>query len=172
MRLVHRFYENARGFTLIELVVVLTLAAIMLFVAVPRFQGTNTDDLRHASQWLLVTIPQLKAKAASEKTRFALHFEFDDNRMWISHAKMTDDMLLEAQKQGEQLSDELTLRDVEFPKKGRIRSQQATLYFHPGGYSDKAIIHIEEDEGNVRSFLVEPFLNRVKIVEGYVEFEN
>lgn len=148
------------------------MASIMLFVAVPRFQETVTNDLRRASQWLLVKIPQLKARAVTEKNLYALHFEIDDNRMWISNANMTDELLLSAQKQGRQLSDALSIRDVEFPQKGKLSSGQATIYFHEGGYSDKAIIHIEDDDGNIHSFLVEPFLNRVKMVEGYVEFEN
>jgi prepilin-type N-terminal cleavage/methylation domain-containing protein len=168
----NQFIEKCNGFTLIELVVVMTLAAIMLFVAIPRFQETVTNDLRLASQWIIIKIPQLKAQAATEKVRFGLHFEFDDNRMWVSHAKMTEDSLLAAQKQGRQLSASLSIRDVEFPQKGKISSDRATIYFYEGGYSDKAIIHLEDDDGNTHSFLVEPFLNRVQIVEGYVEFES
>ena len=166
------FITRRHGFTLIELVVVLTLATIMLFVAIPRFQEVFTDDLRRTSQWLLVKIPQLKAQAAAEKNRYALHFDFDDNRFWVSHGKMTDELLSAAQKQGRQLSDALSIRDIEFPLQDKIDSGQATIYFYEEGYSDKAIIHLEDDDGNTHSFLVEPFLNRVKIVEGYVEFES
>lgn len=168
----HPFLKRCHGFTLIELVVVLTLASIMLFVAIPRFQDTVTNDLRRASQWLLVKVPQLKARAVTEKIPYALHFEIDDNRMWISNGNMTDELLLAAQKQGRQLSDALSIRDVEFPQKGKISSGPATIYFYERGYSDKAIIHIEDEDSNTHSFIVEPFLNRVKMVEGYVEFEN
>ncbi len=163
--------KRPNGFTLIELVVVMALAAIMLFVAIPRFQDNHTNNFRKTAQWLLVKIPQLKAQAADRKKRLALQFDLNENTMWISHSDMTDEERQTAQENSTQLSEEISIQDVTFPQKGRITSGLATIFFYEGGYSDKAIIHLEDEDDNVYSFVIEPFINRVQMTEADLDFE-
>jgi hypothetical protein len=49
---------------------------------------------------------------------------------------------------------------------------QADIYFNEKGYSDKAIIHLKNDDNEKFSFLIEPFLLRVRLYNGYTEFED
>jgi hypothetical protein len=46
-----------------------------------------------------------------------------------------------------------------------------SLRFSPAGYSDAALIHLRDDSGAYRSFLIEAFLPRVSYTEGYREVE-
>jgi hypothetical protein len=47
---------------------------------------------------------------------------------------------------------------------------QTDIYFNEKGYSDKAIIHFENDDNEKFSFLIEPFLLRVRLYNSYAEF--
>ena len=162
---------DSRGFTLIELVVVMTLMGIMLFVALPSFHRILTDDTRKASQWILVQVPRLKARAVSEMKVYVLHVDLDDNLLWISNGTIAaDDSSLKRENE-KAFSEESVLLDVSYPGGETIDSGQADIYFYPKGYSDKAVIHMEDDSGAYRSFLIEPFLSWVEMKEEYVEFE-
>ncbi len=45
------------------------------------------------------------------------------------------------------------------------------ICFYKAGYSDKAIIHIEDEDHYQVSFLIEPFLPNMKLYQEYVSFE-
>jgi len=62
--------------------------------------------------------------------------------------------------------------NVEYPEKGIVSSGQADICFYRAGYSDKALIHIQGDDEQKISFLIEPFLPKVKLYEKYVDFED
>lgn len=169
------FPENGRvdirGFTLIELVVVMALVGIMMFVAIPGFQHILTDDTRKASQWILMQAPRLKARAVSEKKIYTLHVDMDDNLLWVSSGIMPDDDMSQARKNGRPLTGDSVLLDVAYADGETVDSGEAEIHFYPGGFSDKAIIHMEDENGSRRSFIIEPFLSQVELREEYVDFE-
>ena len=52
----------------------------------------------------------------------------------------------------------------------KIRQEIAIINFYPKGYSDRAVIHVEDGHDNRYSYLIEPFLPHVKIKDEYIEF--
>lgn len=160
------------GFTLIELVVVMALIGIMLTVTIPNFQHLLTDDTRTTSQWILLQVPKYKALAVSENRVYALHADMEERRLWFSGDGMSDGELTGATDQGLQMSESIEIMDVLYSNEERIDGGDALINFYPNGYSDKAILHLEEDGGDRLSFLFEPFLNQVDMTDGYVDFED
>jgi prepilin-type N-terminal cleavage/methylation domain-containing protein len=160
-----------KGFTLIELIVVIALFGIVMLTAVPNVRHLLTDETRKVSQWILLQVPLLKTRAMSEKTMYTLHADMDDNTIWISHGYMTEDEMAAAKDYGRFLGDSVYLLDVEYDNGDVVDAGDAAIRFYPKGYSDRVILHLEEDSGDRRSFFIEPFLRQVDIAEGYVEFE-
>jgi prepilin-type N-terminal cleavage/methylation domain-containing protein len=164
-------FERIKGFTLIELVVVISLISIMLFFAVPRFQNNVlSDSTKEVSRWILLKIPYIKESAAREQRRYVLHVSFESNKLWITHEAMLQEALQSAETNGYTLPEDVKLLDVEYPDKEKISTGQADIYFNEEGYSDKAIIHLENDDNEKFSFLIEPFLRRVRLYNSYAEF--
>lgn len=164
-------FERIKGFTLIELIVVISLISIMLFFAIPRFQSNVlSDSTKEVSRWILLKIPYLKEKAAREQKKYILHVSLDSNSLWITHEAMALEDLESAKKNGYQLAEDIRLLDVEYPDQEKISVGQADIYFNEKGYSDKAIIHLENDDNEKFSFLIEPFLLRVRLYDHYEEF--
>jgi hypothetical protein len=60
--------------------------------------------------------------------------------------------------------------DVEFVNEDKITKGVAGIQFYKKGYSDKALIHIEDKDNMKYSYLIEPFLPHVKIIEEYIDF--
>jgi prepilin-type N-terminal cleavage/methylation domain-containing protein len=164
-------FERIKGFTLIELIVVISLISIMLFFAVPRFQNNVlSDSTKEVSRWILLKIPYIKESAAREQRRYVLHVSFESNKLWITHEAMLQEALQSAETNGYTLPEDVKLLDVEYPDKEKISTGQADIYFNEEGYSDKAIIHLENDDNEKFSFLIEPFLRRVRLYNSYAEF--
>jgi len=115
-------------------------------------------------------IPYIKGMAAKEQKRYVLHVGLDSNRLWITHEAMLEEALQSAETKGYTLPEDIKLLDVEYPDQKKISTGQADIYFNEKGYSDKAIIHLENDDNEKFSFLIEPFLLRVRLSNSYMEF--
>ena len=162
-----------QGFTLIELIVVITLISLMLFFAIPRFQvDVLSDNTNKVSRWIMVKVHSLKEKAVREQKLYVLHISLDSNRLWVTSEIMTKEELQATEANGYELSNDINLLDVEYPDEEKISVGQADIYFYKKGYSDKAIIHISNDDNERRSFLIEPFLSRVRLYKKYIGFED
>jgi prepilin-type N-terminal cleavage/methylation domain-containing protein len=162
-----------QGFTLIELIVVITLISLMLFFAIPRFQvDVLSDNTNKASRWIMLKVHSLKEKAVREQKLYVLHISLDSNRLWITSEIMSQEELQAAEANGYELSDDINLLDVEYPDEEKISVGRADIYFYKKGYSDKAIIHISNDDNERRSFLIEPFLSHVRLYDKYIGFED
>jgi hypothetical protein len=145
----------------------------MFFFAIPRIQvDILSDNTRKVSQWIMLNISSLKEKAVHDQKRYVLHLSLDSNRLWVSNDTMSAEELEDAAAIGYNLPEDIKLLDVEYPGKEKISVGQADIYFYKKGYSDKAIIHITNNDNKVLSFLIEPFLSRARLYNKYLEFED
>ncbi len=161
------------GFTLIELTVVISLISIMLFFSVPRFRNAVlTDNVNNTSRWIIGKVRVLKEYSTSKQKLCILHVNMDSNKMWVSDETMTQEDLEMAHEKGFEIPEDVKVINVEYPQKGIISAGQADICFYRAGYSDKVIIRIQGDDEQKLSFLIEPFLPKVKLYEKYVDFEN
>lgn len=161
-----------KGFTLVELVVVIALMSIMLVVAVPRFSAfLSTNNTDETLRWLIIKTRFLKERAVSDQKNYTLHIDMANSRLYITNEAMeTEEELQEAVKSGYELPDYLRILDVEIFGTGIVTDGTATVEFNRRGYSDRVIIHMEDDEGQQYSVAIEPFLSRIRIDEHYASF--
>lgn len=164
--------SNHKGFTLIELIVVIALMSVVLFLILPRFQ-TNLliNKSKKASLWLMVTVQGLKQTAIREQKDYMLHISLDTGKMWTSHSAMKDEELTTAEKNAFYLPEGLRIVDIEYIDNRRITFGTATIHIYKEGYTDKVLIHMADENNQALSFLIEPFLATVKRYEEYVSFD-
>jgi hypothetical protein len=156
--------NNMRAFTLVEIIVVISLIGTMLFFAIPRMQGSvSSDESRDISRWIILNVADLKTKSVQNQERLVLSIDLDGNFFRITGESMEID-------DGLDLPPGYRLTAVSFSKDRQISSGIATIRFFPEGYSDRAIIHMTDRQNRNRSFLVEAFLPRVKIHDDHIAF--
>ncbi len=161
-----------KGFTLIELIVVLALISIVLFFATPRFQNTILNDSKKIiSRWIMTTTRTLKANALKHQKRYAMHIDLDSGTLWTSSEETTTEETEKTAEKKFQLPGDLKLLDVEYPGLGKVTTGRADIFFYKENYSQAAFIHVEDDEYHKMTFQIEPFLPGVKIFDEYIEFE-
>ena len=165
----HR-YRN--GFTLLELIVVMSLLGIMLIFTVPRFHETLLlDKTKTGSRWIIGKIQALKEAALRNQKQYSLNFNLDTEQFWETEASMPAEELENASLNASSLPGGLKIADIEYPIRGKINSGQAEITFYKNGTSDKVLIHIEDGDKYV-SYLIEPFISEVTRYEMYASFEN
>ncbi len=163
---------NRLGFTLIELIVVISLIGLMLFFSLPRLQNNPfLDDSKESARWLIGKIQVLKESAIRDQKQYSLHFDLDSGRIWETNESMSQEDAETAALDAYTLPEDLRIIDIEYPAKEKITSGQADITFYKAGYTDKAFIHIQDGETYL-SFLIEPFLTNVQVMETYVDFED
>jgi len=174
-----------RGFTLIELIVVITLISVMMFFAVPRLNTTLlTSDSRRVSTWMVLTVKALKQKSLREQRTHLLQVDLEKHKLTsavetkapeASEGKEAFEELNGGKEQAAksealELPKGFRLTEVAFPGKTPISSGIAEIRFYPKGYSDHVLIHMEDSTGDRISFEIEPFLQQVQIHNSDVAF--
>lgn len=164
-------FNSSRGYTLLELIVVIAMISIMLAFAVPRLEGSLfEDDAKVASRWLLLNLPALKTKAVQDQTVLALRFSLGKGKAWVVGPETGEQAAERYEQSAYTFPEGVKILDIDYPDRERVSSGEADIFFYPKGYSDWAIIHMQDADGNRYSFVLEPFLPKIKRVDEYLEF--
>jgi prepilin-type N-terminal cleavage/methylation domain-containing protein len=159
------------GFTLMELMVVMALLTIVLVFSIPRFHQTLfLDESKTGSRWIIAKIQSLKEAAVRNQKNYTLHFDLDTDHYWETDDSMPEQGIEDAAMQTEPLPDGIKIADIEFPVRGKVSSGRTDITFYKNGYSDKALIHVQDGESYV-SYLIEPFLSEVVRYDTYADFD-
>lgn len=164
--------KKISGFTLIELIVVISIIALLLLFSFPMFEGvrivSHTDSQVGDVERL---INDLKTRAIERNIDFTLHLDSGSGMVWVTDDAMDEDARRAAKENSARLSEKITISDVEFPEVRETGSREHQIRFSRLGYSDFALIHVIADHGNI-TIKIEPFLSRVLVQKGHVNFED
>ncbi len=152
-----------------ELIVVVALLSILLVFAIPRFESTVfQDDANRSSRWIITKIQMLKESALRDQKQYVLHVNLDNNEVGNQRVHVPGRSGAGPAGQ-QQIPGSLRIIDVEYPSRA-VNTGVADIRFFKG---DTVTRHDSHRRGDTRwSFLVEPFLSEVGLIEGYADFEN
>ncbi|MCD4736124.1 MAG: prepilin-type N-terminal cleavage/methylation domain-containing protein [Bacteroidales bacterium] len=164
--------KKISGFTLIELMVVISIVAILLLFSFPVFRdiGLFSDSASQVGN-IVRLINDLKKRAVEANVDFILHMDLGSGMVWVTDDAMEDKAKEAAKEKGVRLSDGLTILDVEFPGIKETGPREYRIRFRKQGYSDFALIHIIEGENNI-TLKIEPFLSQVQFLDKHVYLED
>jgi prepilin-type N-terminal cleavage/methylation domain-containing protein len=164
-------YHDERGFTLVELSMVILVLAIVMAMVMPRFTGTlERQHLRSTINGIYGTVRYLQAYAALTKRIYRLTFDLD--RQVISVCYFDGDVCrLETSRElrAYALPPDVRVLDVVSPQGTKTREGDAVTHFFPAGFAEPSIIHLVTDSNQKATLMIEPLAGRVKVFDDYVE---
>lgn len=165
--------DSTKGYTLIELSVVIFLVALMMGLTIPRFRYTLlTDNLKSSSRKLIGLIKDLREEAIQEQKPVILHFDLESNLLWKDTPDMTEEEQVLARENALSLPAGVRILDVWFKGRGKKMTGEASILFSKKGYVQKSAIHLGCEDDREFTLLLSPFLGRVKLIDKYVDFED
>jgi len=167
----HTFLDK-RGYTFIELIVVLVLVGMMLTLAAPRLRhALLTDHLKSTARKLVGIIDNLRNETIREQKAYALNFDLNANRFWTDYPSMTEEEMTLARGEAIALPSDVRIRDVWIRGEGKIVEGEARIRFTRKGYTQSSAIHLRSDDEREFTLVLRPFSGKVEILEKYKEFE-
>jgi general secretion pathway protein H len=164
-------HAKIRGYTLIELTVVVLLIGLTVLLTVPRFRySLVTDDLKGTVRRMVGTIRGLRSQAVREHQAFMLHFDLETNRLWWEPAEGSDEELTAARAKAFQIPDGVRIMDVWKRGEGKEASGETSIRFSEKGYVEPSAIHLGAADGREFTLVLSPFLGKVEVLEEYVDF--
>lgn len=163
------------GFTLIEVAVVMVLITIILGLAIPRISGRLfSNDLGRTTRMIGGLAQDARLSAMREGKPYGMEIDPSQHRLRV----FQDQVLLDGgtkkttsrEIKAVTIPRSVTISDIWIAGNGKV-SGLADIYFSPQGRADHAIIHLLGKKGEQVSLEIEPFLDRVKSVPGYLDLE-
>ncbi len=167
---------SSRGFTLLELVVVVALIGIMLVVSVPTLQNTLIDDqLKATSRKIIGLIRGVRELAVREQQPYFLSIDRNQNRIWyekdteIEVTEKAEDEENTGDRQELNIPDDIRISEIWTRSEGEYSDDQSRIWVNRKGYMDQTVLHLRDEDDNVISLHFSPFLGSVTIYDEYTE---
>lgn len=163
--------DNERGFTLIELAIVVVLLGLVAGLTLPLLSNWGQDDLLGSARRLAGTVKYLYNEAALTRNEHRLIFNLDDGSY---QAKVLDKAgnlkPVEGSASGHKLQGDARFEDIIVTSRGSFTSGEVTILFHPSGWLDETVIHLRDDEDHKLSLRFNSLTGAMELVEGHFEF--
>ena len=159
-----------KGYTFIELAVVVILISLFLGLSIPRFQYA-TDDLKATIRRIVGVIKGLRNEAIREQQAYIFYLDLESNRLWIEPAGIGEEERALAQEKAFELPQGVRIMDVWCKGKGKKVNGEAGIRFSKKGYVEQTVIHLGAEDGREFTLVLSPFLATIKIYDKYVDIE-
>ncbi len=170
VRAVGQHERGDRGFTLIEVLIVMMIIAIMFFAVLPAFLGVQRGwQERNAMRQLVSLFVATRAEAVAGGKLIRVVYDASSGSFFAevqSHPEedrqLFDPVALMG-KRSVRLPDSLKLESIEVSGISLAESEMPAVYFYPDGRTDGAIIALAKASGGAVSLEIAPATGRVRL---------
>ncbi|MBN2256170.1 MAG: prepilin-type N-terminal cleavage/methylation domain-containing protein [Deltaproteobacteria bacterium] len=163
---------NNKGFTLIELSVVVFLVTVMLLIAVPRVRDSVlTDGIQSTVNRLTNTARELRSEAVRNQTDYILNIDLSGNRLWTLTADATSESRDEIKKKAPRLPGDVKIADVYYFDHEKNYEGEMQIVFSRKGYIQPTVLHLSKGESSF-TVIFHPFLQTIEILDRYMDYRS
>lgn len=161
--------EKRGGFTLLELMLVVTILGILAMVIFPRISSFGTGNMKWTARHLAGLIQHLAQESVSRKKTFRLYYNLENEAYWSAVLEENREFVPTGDPLAPRrvLPKGISFEDVITPQQGKVREGEAFTQFYPVGV-EKSWIHLKQGD-RVWTLVINPLTGRVKVFEKYVE---
>lgn len=160
---------DRRGFTLLELVLVMVLIGLTMAFAVPRLDlHLFTDPLKQSGRKLTQLILDTSQKASRTSRPYVLEYDPGVRRFSVFSGQKEEDL---SEPSVLQLPDGVSVQQIVSSVRGEQTTGKLRLEFSARGYLEPSLVYLRDSSGNVMTLKLSPFLSKVSILSEYVALD-
>jgi len=164
--------NKTKGYTLIELTVVIALIGMMLAISVPKFRySLITDNLKSVTRRMIGVVKEVRDDAVREQKAYFLYLDLESDRMWVEYTGMGQEEREITRERAFMLPEDIRIMDVWREEQGKQVDGEASIRFTEKGYVEYTAIHLGAEDGRVFTLILSPFLGTIKSYDRYVDIE-
>lgn len=161
---------NSKGFTLIEIAVVVFLIGLLLFLSVPSVRDALLrDHLQATVNRITATAANLRNDAVRENVARILNINIDERLFWTYSVDMTPEKKADMKRAAFVFPESVNIIDVSYATEEKKTEGEMAIVFYKNGMVQPAVIHLADGDRQV-TLIFEPFLNKIRIYDKYVDY--
>jgi type II secretion system protein H len=163
--------NRKKGFTLVELLIVLVVLGLMLALAIPKLGEIGEANLKRSARHLTGMIRFLRDDSQAKKAVYRIKFDIQNSHYWAEVLTQTSDKTVEFKRYQSVMVDEVSLsgqttfRDVQVAS----HPDDPTILFTPNGWVEHALIHLRDGDNKDFTLIVNSLTGNTDLRDGYVE---
>ena len=166
-----RIKSRTGGFTLLEIMIVVTIMAIVVGIGLPRFQSIFDVQIKSAIRRLVGTVRFTFNEAAMKKGFYRLFYDINENQYYVQRLAVTGEFLEEetSMLKKQTLPAGIMFEDVVTIHAGKIDEGVTFTQFFPNGYAERTVIHLKDAYETQYSLVIHPLTGRVEVFDRYID---
>jgi general secretion pathway protein H len=166
----HAARSTNRGFTLIEMMVVIIIISLVAAIVIPLLPSTDTSNLRDTARQLSTVIRYLGDRAVMTKNRYRIKLNLTDNTLVINKIDNGEEVTPEDPFFSRKfIADGVSIEDIETPRLGKTGEGVINIDFGVAGLGEFLVIHLKGAKGDHFTVTALPYGGKVEVREGYQE---
>jgi prepilin-type N-terminal cleavage/methylation domain-containing protein len=169
----------SRGFTLIELTVVLFLVGIFLSLAVPNIDNfLFHSDLKGTARSLKAAVRMLRSRSIATGRYAVLCFDLDEGTYWgeLEREQEGDRPFLEPSENERVLSEHSLSEGIRYVdamnfNTDKMESGVLRSILNPKGVIEETVLHLADRSNRILTIIINAYTGRFSLHEGYVDVE-
>lgn len=161
-------FSKSPGFTLLELILVITIIGVAIAVVFPRFSGFGDTYVKADASRVSALVRYLYQAAATRKVYYRLWFDMEKGAIRVEYSKNGTDYTEEGDSSLRRLKlrDGVDMEDIVVPELGKVNTGEVAVIFSPAGSVEPFTLHLKASEKSLTLYF-NPYSGIVKITEGY-----
>ena len=147
-----------KGFTLIELIVVIFIISLATALIMPSFWGTDKSALKTEARHISSALRYIYGEAVSKKQTCLFNINLD-NKSWGFKS--------ENESRNFKMQGDIEIKDVVIPSRGEISRGEVIIEFGPMGPDEPVTLHLKKGESEY-TIIFNQLNGKAKIFEGYI----
>ena len=165
--------NHSRGFTLIEILVVMVLISLVTAFTLPSIRTSLfSDQLKATARRLVGFVTEVSQSAVSGQSEYRISFDLEENRVWATPGAAKNKQEEEVKAINLIVPESVRIVDVVSVDGDKNAQGTAELYLSKKGYVNKTAIHLRSDDGRDMTIVLSPFLGVTRIFDSYVDLED
>lgn len=169
---VRRIRPSERGYTLLELLVVLILISILITLAVPTLKTTlSADPMKMSAMKIAGLVRATREQAVRDQQEYLIEINFSENLIAVRREgqqlpeEEEDDL---QEKNTVRMPEDVDLLDIWEKSTGSLNEGVPVIRIGRRGYMAETILHLSDGDAII-GMRFAPFLDKIDIVTGRIE---